>query len=324
MANAQKKPIDGISLFQFEEPSGFNSIKDTSRGALANYLSPYKEGGNISVVDNYRWTLTPKQGREEVPWAYLKEYRLLDSSFINSARYYATGAQQQIGGVSTNSKNEFLQFMPAYAGLFDFDNPTGFSYTLPYFSEISSEVRSSWTSLDITDKIKSAVGKISPGAENLLGLAIDSVAFAYETNYPRVGIMDRPKLWESSEPRSINIRFPLYNTVEFEDIQKNWELSYLLMYQNLFNKRDFITALPPVFYSVLIPGQYFTIAAYVSDMKIYNRGNIRGIPLKDNKRRNIPDAFEIDITLTDMVMPSQNMHSAILFQSPITVRTKGK
>jgi len=307
-----------FNLFKLTEPKGFNAIANSSRGSLAYFLSP-NGNGNLDIVKDYTWTLTPKEGRKEVPWVWLKEYRLLDSSFINSARYYATGAAQQVTGQSSgSSKNQFLQFMPAYEGLFDFDHETGFTYTIPYFNETLNEVRSSWTSLDITEKIKGAVGKFSPGAAEAIGAAADAIGFAYETNYPRVGIMDRPKLWESSDPRSINIRFPLYNTRQYTDVQKNWELCYLLMYQNMFNKRDFITALPPVFYSVNIPGQYFTIAAYVSELKVYNRGNIRRMKV-GNYMRNVPDAFEIDMTLTDMVMPSQNMQSAILFENPITV-----
>jgi len=210
--------------------------------------------------------------------------------------------------------------MQGYQGLFDFQNPTGFWYRLPYFSEVANEVSSTWTSLDILEKVKNALGTVSPTLGKILESGVAAAGTAYEANYPRVGIMDRPKLWEQSSPRSINIKFPLFNTYEFSDIQKNWELVYLLLYQNMFNKRDFVTAIPPCFYTIWIPGQFFTIAAYVSDMKIYNRGNLRQMTI-DGKRRNIPDVYEVDMTFTDMVMPSQNMLKSIENDSPVDVRS---
>jgi hypothetical protein len=64
---------------------------------------------------------------------------------------------------------------------------------------------------------------------------------------------------------------------------------------------------------------YNAIEVNVSDLKIYNRGNIRMYKVK-NKWRNVPDVYEIDMTLTDMIMPSQNMLSVILKESPINVQ----
>jgi len=298
-------------LFKEVEPAGFASFVGNDKAGLANFLVPAAEGtGAIDIVNDFTWTLTPKSGRSETPHVRLTEYRLLQSALWNSARYYAAGAVQQVPG----SKNPYLNRMQGYAGLFDFENPTTFEYTFPYFSDTANEVQSSWSSLDILEKIKGIIG--GGGA---IQKAIDVGMLGYEANYPRVGIMDRPKLWQESTPRSINIKFPLYNTVNVEDIERNWELCYLLLYQNMFNKRDFITAVPPVFYTAYIPGQFFSIAMYVSDLKIYNRGNIRMYQI-NGKWRNIPDVYEIDMTLTDMIMPSQNMLAQVLREAPVSVQ----
>lgn len=298
-------------LFKEVEPAGFASFVGNDKAGLANFLVPADGGtGAIDVVNKFPWTLTPPEGRSETPHVRLTEYRLLQSALWNSARYYAAGAVQQVPG----SKNPYLNRMQGYAGLFDFENPTTFEYTFPYFSDTANEVQSSWSSLDILEKIKGIIG--GGGA---IQKAIDVGMLGYEANYPRVGIMDRPKLWQESTPRSINIKFPLYNTVKVEDIERNWELCYLLLYQNMFNKRDFITAVPPVFYTAYIPGQFFSIAMYVSDLKIYNRGNIRMYQI-NGKWRNIPDVYEIDMTLTDMIMPSQNMLAQVLREAPVSVQ----
>jgi hypothetical protein len=307
-----------VPLFKEADPSGFTSIPGIGgdRGGLANFLVPNGTGA-VSVVNDYRWTLTDKKGRNETPHIQLHEYRLLQSSLLNSARYYAAGLSQ----LAATPSNPYLskRFMNGYAGLFDFENETGFHYTFPYFSEVSNEVTSNWTALDILEKIQKGVNIISSTAGRALELGTEVAMLGFEANYPRVGIMDRPKLWESSGFRNINIKFPLYNTVDVKDIEANWDLCYLLMYQNMFNKRNFITAIPPVFYTAYIPGQFFSIAMYVSDLKIYNRGNIRMYKVRD-KWRNVPDVYEIDMTLTDMIMPSQNMLACLLQENPINVQ----
>jgi hypothetical protein len=56
------------------------------------------------------------------------------------------------------SQSPFLSRMQGYAGLFDYENPTKFEYTFPYFSDTANEVQSSWSSLDILEKIKGITG----------------------------------------------------------------------------------------------------------------------------------------------------------------------
>lgn len=311
-------------LFEAGEPEGYTG----ARGGLANFLRP--PGGSnswktVDVVFKYPWTTTPLAGRTEAPFVILHEFRLLDSALKNNIRYYATGAVQTTVGnfTQTDAKGVHPYFrdsnLKGYAGLFDFKHPTKFTYIFPYFNETFNGVSSTWNALDIMDKIKGLAGdKIGGGIEDI----VKAAGFIYEAGYPRVGIMDRPKLWNESTPRSIEIKFPLFNTLDYSDIKKNWDLCFLLLYQNMFNKRDFVTAIPPVFYTVNVPGQFFSLAAYVSDLKIYNRGHIRRIDIDgSNKLRNIPDVFEISMTLTDMCMPSQNMQSILLSESPIDVRT---
>jgi hypothetical protein len=307
---ANKNPYKS-DLFRQETPTGFSTITDDSIGGLADYLVPQGTGA-VDIINEYRWTLTEKNGREETPSIVLTEFRLLQSAFMNSARYFLTGLGQQ----AVNTKSIYEKGMRGYAGLFDYNNPTNFWYRFPYFSDVSNEVASTWKTLDFLETIKGVASVVGLG--QTVDLAIKGSQAVYEMNYPRVGQMDRPKLWEASTPRTINIKVPLYNTFDFDDIKKNWDLCYLLLYQNMFNKRDFVTAIPPVFYTVFAPGQFFSIAMYVSDLKIYNKGNMRRMNI-DGLFRNIPDVYEIDMTLTDMIMPSQNMLAELQTNEPVRV-----
>ena len=123
--------------------------------------------------------------------------------------------------------------------------------------------------------------------------------------------MDRPKLWSSHEFRTIEIKFPLFNTVGPSDWIKNRDLCWQLVNQNLFAKRDFITGIPPVYYEILIPGQHYSYAASVTNLTIYNRGNMRTLLDKSGGPTIVPDVYEVNITLQDLVMPSQNLFQSI-------------
>jgi hypothetical protein len=84
----------------------------------------------------------------------------------------------------------------------------------------------------------------------------------------------------------------------------------MLVNQNLFRKRDFITGIPPVYYEILIPGQHYSLAACVTNLVIYNRGNMRRL-FDGNTSVVVPDVYEINMTLTDMTMPSRNLFQAV-------------
>ena len=133
--------------------------------------------------------------------------------------------------------------------------------------------------------------------------------------------LDVPKIWSTTAPYTFNISFPLFNILNESDIILNWELCHLLSYQNLFNKRNLFTGIPPVFYKIEIPGVYFSKAGYVSSLSIKNIGNIHNIPLTiDGKvtNVNIPDAYHIDMTITDFFIPSKN------FLDTVTSKDKSK
>jgi hypothetical protein len=139
-------------------------------------------------------------------------------------------------------------------------------------------------------------------------------------------VLDKPHIWSSSQPRVFNITFPLYNTNSLTNenaeklISRNWELCYLLTYQNLYNKKNLFVGFPPVFYEVEVPGVYYTKAAYVSNITILNVGNIRNmfLPVGNSGGTsanymsvNVPDAYVVNMSIVDYFMPSRNFLDTI-------------
>lgn len=141
---------------------------------------------------------------------------------------------------------------------------------------------------------------------------------------PAVGLYDAPHVWQGSSPREYGFSFTLYNfeplnnsTLNVEKlILKNWELCYILTYQNSMNKRNFYTGTPPVFYEVYIPGIHYCKASVMKNITISNIGNMRSLklPIDDGPPIpvNIPDAYKIDINMQDILMPSKNLLEGIV------------
>ena len=284
-------------------------------GSLASTLKPNIGGGIIDVVNKYKWTLSNAELTGEVPYVRLIEYKCNESIIGKQLNFYLNLA------TSGGTEQEILD---VYKGVFSKENPTDFSYWFPYFSGTGFELRTQeWKSLD---SVGDSLGAISEGATDLMaslgaekfangaqilskvGGAVAGVGkLGIQATNSVVNVFDRPRVFIGHDNRSINISFPLYNTVNETDWQDNRDLIYLLMSQNLFNKRDYITGVSPVFYDVYIPGQYYCYAAAMTDIKVENLGNQRLL----YGDMIVPDAYYVSLTLTEMVMPSKNQFEAI-------------
>lgn len=326
-------------------------MTEEGRGGAASKVWE-STNSTFDVVHNYRWTLSTKlnpntpDSLDEVPYIKLREYRVDESTIKTQLSYYLTGAGQTVQNVGQDTldtifdfgngflnsdinspeinKNKDVNLLAPYENLFP-RNPTGNNYILPYFDDINFEVNTpQWASLDTLEAganfASAAAGVLGgEGAANIVGGLISGTAKAVGAGlalaYPKIGIMDRPKLWQSHDYRTIQIKFPLFNTVNADDWYKNRNLCWILVNQNLFTKRDFITGVPPVYYEVIIPGQHYSYAACVTNITIYNRGNMRKFKEADGSDAIVPDAYEVSITLTDMVMPSRNLFQSIQAES---------
>jgi hypothetical protein len=285
-------------------------------------------GGKYNVVSDYRWTLTSNIDRQnpdafnEVPYAFIQEYQVDESTIKRQWEFYSTAVENFVQATDTNP-------LKPYEALFS-RAEKGCAYRFPYFSETNFEVNSpQWASLDTLEQagkfVESGAGFLfGEGAANIVGSMIRGGAAVAGTalalTYPKVGIMDRPKLWQSHDFRTIEIKFPLFNTVAEDDWKKNRTLIWVILNNSLFVKRDFITGIPPVYYEILIPGQHYSFAACMTNFTVYNRGNMRKLSDINGRDAIVPDAYELSMTFTDLVMPSRNLFKAIqIKQSEVTV-----
>lgn len=291
-------------------------VSGASSAAAAKIYEP-RGSGAVNVVTDYTWTLTPPASRKEIPTIELAEFQVDESIIARQINFYVNSLRNSFA----SSNDDYLS---PYDSLFPKDKETKFNYVFPYYTDINFEVNTpQWASLDTLESAKGAamdIGSLIGGrlGEEIVSKGINLAAGVaggvLAANYPKVGIMDRPKLWQSHDFRSYTVKFPLYNTYNTDPNSQEWiknrELCELLINQNLYNKLTFITGIPPVFYEVLIPGQHYSPAACVTNLTVYNRGNMRQF-VSEGYTFNVPDVYEINMTLTDLVIPSKNLFQAI-------------
>ena len=130
--------------------------------------------------------------------------------------------------------------------------------------------------------------------------------------------IERPKFFNfQNDSESITFNFPLINTgyATVEEISKNWQLCFLLVYQNRPNRRSRELIDPPCIYEVTIPGVKYMPYAYISRLAINFKGARRQMSIDappGNVTTIIPDAFDVNITLTGLVPETRNFLYAAL------------
>ena len=291
----------------------------------------------IDIVKNYPWTASKVYQRDDIPFIQLIEHRNEESLIKRQLAYYGKGILDTAEGVIRNGGPKGL--LSVYDEIWP-DNPTNWVYRFPYFNKTHYELNTPlWEKVDkpgqiiqgATSGLTGALSKIGApklaealnGTMALAGAAAAAAETALGFASPLVGTVDRPRIFSQHAGRSITIQFPLYNTIQNNDWKNNRDFFYRFATQNLFNKIDFITGLPPVWYRVYIPGQYYSHASCVTNFNVENLGNTRLV--SDNYI--VPDAYQISITLEEMLMPSANQFQAVTngdANSRVTTALKGK
>ena len=239
------------------------------------------------------------------------------SGGVNSAM---EGLALQGSGIDVGS----AAYMKAYEDIYGVLK-SNFRYRIPFFTK-------DWKS--ITTKFDTAGG--SSGAAPLGGKnpATKFIDEKYEF-VKNIGdsmttgfAMDFAKSYKyGSAGPATTINFILDNTYDsFTDkegvpsYQKNWELIFLLLYQNLPNKRNRLFFDPPVIYRADVPGVFHYLYSFMNKLEVTALGNTQprkiSLNIKDNKESTdnkqstetlIPEAFNVSITLESLLPETKNL-----------------
>ena len=200
--------------------------------------------------------------------------------------------------------------------------PTGFQYAFPYFEDMPP-VSNSWGS-DGNTALQGLASKISEVVEEVAKVAFISQPGVY---------IQKPQYYQFEDTgQSITINLPLFNTVNRgtqPEYQRNYELLWLLAFQNKTYKTSFSRSMPSKIYSVTIPGIAVLPYSYISNMTINFNGTVRNKEISlpklshsqiTSQRVNvpIPDAYTVQITFQSLLADYANIMMSDNFMTQLT------
>lgn len=293
------------------------SPSNTSYGGATNSDGSIVKGGTVNVVKDFYWTYskTGEKAREEVPRIILQEKRLRVNTLISQLKYsfgasatgvsgglrdlanqapalsflgsaadqadtISRGANEIVGRFASSTLDDNNIFSRRDSYLRPYENlyiteDTGWNFILPYFDNYYSAQQNIFSG----DANTPYSGLVKTGAEFFTGIADFVNTLRNPTD---ITFVEKAKLYNyPMEGEEISFNFPLINTgsASYEDVVRNWELLFLMLYNNKPSRRSVSVIDPPVLYQVTIPGVKFLPFCYISNIAIEFQGSRRELSL---------------------------------------------
>lgn len=190
-------------------------------------------------------------------------------------------------------------------------NSTSFEYIFPYLEDRAMDASPRFASFDSVLK-----GNISKGiAGKVSNLIQGELLSAPELSQPGVYI-EQPQLMDisSSSSSDITVTFPLLNTLSYENAVKNYQLLWLLAFQNKPYRESKTVVTPAKVYRVFVPGIKYLHFAHISNLSVDFLGvrrtvripmpTVAGTPEQVNVI--MPDAYKVSITFKSLTTDMGN------------------
>jgi hypothetical protein len=279
------------------------SVIDTLKKKMdircANVMSLSPNMGN--VYKNYHWSVNnPNQEHiNDVPIVILTEFQSNTGPALENMAYTARTvkalAQQAL---ATPNPNPYLHI---YNGVKTYN-----IFQLPFLASYNHTISNTWDSPD-ESKGKDAQTKGREGIAKMIG-------------FFQRGVIEERKVWKGTGGGArYAFTFTLYNTYDpYVDIPKNLNFIRTLVHNNLPDRTSFGTMLPPCFYTLEIPGVRYAPMVVLEGINVNNIGQInrRVIPIMndsgsyEDSEVNIPDAWEITISVCELLSESRDIYNA--------------
>lgn len=286
---------------------------------FANFLTPVKQlkpgsfGGNIDVVNKFRWSNSVSD-KTEVPSITMTEYELAYGTWFTNLVRVAQGIS------NAYQRGTLDPYIPLY-NVAD-TGGTGFVYRLPYLLGDGGKIR------DIKNRWSEFSGGINNmfdtgkdgdgGALNLLGQGLGFVIGAIS---PGVGF-EQLYEFKNTALETITVTFPLYNTTSLEDAKLNFDFVNLITFQNLKTRTSFLTYNPPKIYKVqtsnCLGGLYWPVAI-ISNIAVESIGTTRELREFGGTPLLIPEAYKISLSIMQLVPTSSNIFEGAIGGEKVNV-----
>lgn len=254
--------------------------------------------------------------------AFLSKYFSAVENVANTAE---SSGRRVINEFQSNTDSAFTtDELKPYSYLY-LTKPTGFNYTLPY----------------LTDSYNTTDNRFSRGgADSVVGSGIANTANDLASTVAGIGNLlslkpgtyierSQQYVFDDEQSKQFEISFPLLNTQDVSDIEANWALLFGLIYQNTPGRLTRSALDLPVIYEVNLPGNFYYPFAYISKLDISFLGTRRvmsvNIPRLDDLTQIetiVPDAYQVNMTIKTLNMPTKNFLTIGLTGNPNKVSVK--
>lgn len=315
------------------EPPILISPNNTPLGSGIAATTSNSQGGVVNVVKDFYWTYSKlNEGRQEVPRIILNEKRLKSNALISQLKYSfgvsKAGVRQFINNLPTNMSNPlnsflkksittvreseagqavtnyvnnlpFLQdnnevyssnpYLLPYQNLY-ITEPTGWTFIMPYFDNYNNAAANTFSN-DIGGS--TALSFLKQGVDLVTDIAD---TFSALNNPTQITFVERAKFYNyPTEGEEFSFSFPLINTgsATYEDVIRNWELLFLLLYNNKPSRKNVSVIDPPVIYQIEIPGVKFLPFCYISAITVEFQGSRRELSFD----LNVQDQLNVDVSV---------------------------
>lgn len=301
--------------------AGLNALPSSASNLLKSWFNKAKDSGVGQNVTQYTKDVYSKYG------SFLKD----DNDVYTSGNPY----------------------LYPYQNLY-ITEPTGWEFHMPYFDNYNNSLQNGF-SQDVGSN--PFLGILKDASETLTDIAEVTSALRNPT---QITFVERAKFYNyPTEGEEFSFSFPLINTgsATFDDVVRNWELVFLLMYNNKPGRKNKSLIEPPPVYQVEIPGVKFLPFCYISNMSVSFKGTRReikfglststelGVDIGSTNPANllnsvidttlgqiagftakvsrnqittiVPDAYVINITVKSLIPESKNFMYSVLNKRPV-------
>jgi len=329
-------------------------------------LVPKTSKGIIDIRSDFVWSINPTDSiTKTIPSMFLTERTQEQNSLVSSILYYLNALnviepttnfligggekldqitkflgdkgtdfkaclnnlkQKITSNVGSDDDRALLNtdFLKSYIGIY-FTKKTGFNYILPYYNDQSFGANNTWS--ETQQNVPFLQNRIKASME-----AVDSIAATMNFTQPGTYI-EKPKYFNyPGEGETFSVTFNLYNTYNlhkgntFTPYQQNYELLWMLAYQNKPYRTSFSRILPPKLYTLNVPGLKYLPYCYISVMNVDFIGTRRNLdvvlPTGSTISTPIPDAYKVTISFKSLLADVGNLMVTQDFGSKISTASR--
>lgn len=225
---------------------------------------------------------------------------------------FTSGFTDTLASLGSKSDSDVTsQWLSMLNGLYTLTS-TQFEYIFPYLENHAMDASPRFAGFDSVLK-----GGISKGiASAVSNLTQGDLLSAPELSQPGVYI-EQPQLMDisNSSGTDITVTFPLLNTLSYDGAVKNYQLLWLLAFQNKPYRESKTVVSPAKVYRVYIPGIKYMHFAHISNLNVEFLGvrrtvrmpmpTVAGTPNQVNVV--MPDAYKVSVTFRSLTTDMGNL-----------------